>query len=317
MSKTIRIGTRDSELALWQAHTVQKKLNDLGYTTEIVAVKSQGDIILDKPLYELGITGIFTKTLDIAMINGQVDIAVHSMKDVPTALPQGIVQAAVLERANTLDILVHKGNLDFLTSAGTIATGSLRRQAQWWHKYPNHQVVDLRGNVNTRMQKLAESDWNGAVFAAAGLERLGFINGNQIKNPSFGGVGEALDWMIPAPAQGAMVVVAMANDEFTKDAVSQLNDIETEICTYIERQFLKTLEGGCTAPIGALARYDEEKDTIEFKGVLFSIDGKQKIEIEKSVDISEWKKLGFHSAQEILNTGGTELMTEIKKQLKK
>ena len=169
MSKTIRIGTRDSELALWQAHTVQKKLNDLGYTTEIVAVKSQGDIILDKPLYELGITGIFTKTLDIAMINGQVDIAVHSMKDVPTALPQGIVQAAVLERANTLDILVHKGNLDFLTTTGIIATGSLRRQAQWLHQYPNHQVVYLRGNVNTRMQKLAESDWNGAVFAAAGL----------------------------------------------------------------------------------------------------------------------------------------------------
>jgi hydroxymethylbilane synthase len=307
MSKTIRIGTRDSELALWQAHTVQKKLNDLGYTTEIVAVKSQGDIILDKPLYELGITGIFTKTLDIAMINGQVDIAVHSMKDVPTALPQGIVQAAVLERANTLDILVHKGNLDFLTSAGTIATGSLRRQAQWWHKYPNHQVVDLRGNVNTRLQKLAESDWNGAVFAAAGLERINLKPENYIN----------LDWMIPAPAQGAMLVVAMANDEFTKDAVSQLNDIETEICTYIERQFLKTLEGGCTAPIGALAEYDEEKDTIEFKGVLFSVDGKQKIEIEKSVDISEWKKLGFHSAQEILNNGGAELMVEIKNQLKK
>ena len=307
MSKTIRIGTRDSELALWQAHTVQKKLNDLGYSTEIVAVKSQGDIILDKPLYELGITGIFTKTLDIAMINGQVDIAVHSMKDVPTALPQGIVQAAVLERANTLDILVHKGNLDFLTTTGTIATGSLRRQAQWWHKYPNHQVVDLRGNVNTRMQKLAESDWNGAVFAAAGLERINLKPDNYIN----------LDWMIPAPAQGAMLVVAMANDEFTKDAVSQLNDIETEICTYIERQFLKTLEGGCTAPIGALAQYDEEKDTIEFKGVLFSVDGKQKIEIEKSVDISEWKKLGFHSAQEILNNGGAELMVEIKNQLKK
>jgi len=307
MSKTIRIGTRDSELALWQAHTVQNKLNDLGYTTEIVAVKSQGDIILDKPLYELGITGIFTKTLDIAMINGQVDIAVHSMKDVPTALPQGIVQAAVLERANTLDILVHKGNLDFLTTIGTIATGSLRRQAQWWHKYPNHQVVDLRGNVNTRMQKLAESDWNGAVFAAAGLERINLKPDNYIN----------LDWMIPAPAQGAMLVVAMANDEFTKDAVSQLNDIETEICTYIERQFLKTLEGGCTAPIGALAQYDEEKGTVEFKGVLFSVDGKQKIAIEKSVDISEWKKLGFHSAQEILNNGGAELMIEIKNQLKK
>ena len=114
MSKIIRIGTRDSELALWQANTVAKKLNDLGYKTQIISVKSDGDLLLDKPLYELGITGIFTKTLDVAMINGQIDIAVHSMKDVPTALPTGIVQAAVLKRANTLDILVHKGNLDFL-----------------------------------------------------------------------------------------------------------------------------------------------------------------------------------------------------------
>lgn len=305
--KTIRIGTRDSELALWQAHTVQKKLNDLGYKTEIVAVKSQGDIILDKPLYELGITGIFTKTLDIAMINGDVDIAVHSMKDVPTALPTGIVQAAVLERANTLDILVHKGNLDFLESNGTIATGSLRRQAQWLNKYPNHTVVDLRGNVNTRMQKLQESDWNGAVFAAAGLERINLKPGDYID----------LDWMIPAPAQGAMLVVAMADDDYTLDAVSQLNDIETEVCTYIERQFLRTLEGGCTAPIGALAKYNEEEDTIHFDGVLFSLDGKEKIEINKIVDISEWKKLGFYSAKEILDNGGTELMKNIKESLKK
>lgn len=303
--KTIRIGTRDSELALWQAHTVQKKLNDLGYKTEIIAVKSQGDIILDKPLYELGITGIFTKTLDIAMINGQVDIAVHSMKDVPTALPIGIVQAAVLERANTLDILVHKGNLDFLQGNGTIATGSLRRQAQWLHKYPNHKVVDLRGNVNTRMQKLNESDWNGAVFAAAGLERI------NLKPTDF----IDLDWMIPAPAQGAMVIVAMANDEFCKEAVGQLNDLETDICTYIERQFLKTLEGGCTAPIGALARFNE--DLIEFKGVLFSLDGKQKFEVEKSVSIGEWKKLGFTLAKEILDNGGAELMKTIKESLKK
>ncbi|WP_026714736.1 hydroxymethylbilane synthase [Flavobacterium daejeonense] len=305
--KTIRIGTRDSELALWQAHTVQKKLNDLGYKTEIVAVKSQGDIILDKPLYELGITGIFTKTLDIAMINGDVDIAVHSMKDVPTALPTGIVQGAVLKRANTLDILVHKGNLDFLESNGTIATGSLRRQAQWLNKYPNHTVVDLRGNVNTRMQKLQDNDWNGAVFAAAGLERINLKPGDYID----------LDWMIPAPAQGAMLVVVMANDDYTLDAVSQLNDIETEVCTYIERQFLRTLEGGCTAPIGALAKYNEEEDTIHFDGVLFSLDGKQKIEINKVVDISEWKKLGFHSAKEILENGGAQLMDAIKTNLKK
>ena len=305
--KIIRIGTRDSELALWQAHTVEKKLNDLGYKTEIVAVKAQGDIILDKPLYELGITGIFTKTLDIAMINGQVDIAVHSMKDVPTALPTGIVQAAVLERATTLDILVHKGNLDFLNESGTIATGSLRRQAQWLNKYPTHKVVDLRGNVNTRMQKLHDNDWSGAVFAAAGLERINLKPENYIN----------LDWMIPAPAQGAMVVVAMQEDAFSLDALSQLNDIETEIVTYIERQFLKTLEGGCTAPIGALARYNEEEDTIHFQGVLFSLDGKEKIEVDKVVPIEEWKKLGFFSAQEVLNNGGTKLMIEIKNKLKK
>jgi len=307
MNKTIRIGTRDSELALWQAKTVEKKLNDLGYKTEIIAVKSQGDIILDKPLYELGITGIFTKTLDVAMISGQVDIAVHSMKDVPTALPIGIVQAAVLERANVHDILVYKNNLHFLEEEATIATGSLRRQAQWWNKYPNHKVVDLRGNVNTRMQKLNENDWNGAVFAAAGLERINLLPEKFIE----------LDWMIPAPAQGAMVVVSMAEDTFSLNALSELNHIETEICTYMERQFLRTLEGGCTAPIGAIAKYDEQNDTINFQGVLLSIDGKQKLEIVKDVDVSEWKKLGFNCAQEILINGGTELMAEIKKQLKK
>lgn len=305
--KTIRIGTRDSELALWQAHTVQKKLNDLGFKTTIVPVKSTGDIVLDKPLYELGITGIFTKTLDVAMINGDVDIAVHSMKDVPTALPIGIVQAAVLERANTVDVLAYKGSLDFLEGSGTIATGSLRRQAQWLNKYPNHKVVDLRGNVNLRMQKLADNDWNGAVFAAAGLERISLNPENHI----------ALDWMIPAPAQGAMLVVAMGNDNFTLDALSHLNDIETEIATYIERQFLRTLEGGCTAPIGALAKYNEEDDTIHFQGVLFSLDGKQKMEVDKIVPIEEWKKLGFYSAKEILDNGGAALMAEIKSKLKK
>lgn len=307
MSKVIRIGTRDSELALWQANTVSKKLNDLGYKTEIVAVKSEGDIILDKPLYELGITGIFTKTLDVAMIAGKVDIAVHSMKDVPTILPQGIIQGAVLKRANTVDILVHKGNLDFLTGEGTIASGSLRRKAQWLSKYPSHTVEDLRGNVNTRMQKLKDNNWNGAIFAAAGLERINlkpteFIN---------------LDWMVPAPAQGAMLVVVMDNNDYIIDAVSQLNDLETEIATHIERQFLRTLEGGCTAPIGAIAKYNEKEDTIEFKGSLHSLDGKQKFEVEKVVPIKEWKKLGFFAAKEILENGGEALMIELRSQLKK
>jgi len=307
MNKIIRIGTRDSELALWQANTVSKQLNKLGYKTEIIAVKADGDIILDKPLYELGITGIFTKTLDVAMISGKVDIAVHSMKDVPTALPQSIVQAAVLKRGNVHDILVHKGSTDFLETNGTIASGSLRRKSQWLNKYPNHKVEDLRGNVNTRLQKLKDNSWNAAIFAAAGLERINlkpteFIN---------------LDWMVPAPAQGAMMIVAMENDNYVLDAVAQLNDIETEICTHIERQFLRTLEGGCTAPIAALSIYNEQEDTIVFKGNLLSIDGKQKFEIEKNVPINEWKKLGFFAAKEILENGGADLMKELRSQIKK
>jgi hydroxymethylbilane synthase len=319
VQKVIRIGTRDSELALWQAHTVQKKLNNLGYKTEIIAIKSEGDLILDKPLYELGITGIFTKTLDIAMINGQVDIAVHSMKDVPTALPIGIVQAAVLERATTLDILVHKGTLNFLDENGTIATGSLRRQAQWLNKYPNHKVVDLRGNVNTRMQKLNESDWNGAVFAAAGLERINLkpiltpaLSKGEGENRSFSYID--LDWMIPAPAQGAMVIVAMQNDDFCKDAVAKLNHKETEICTQIERQFLKTLEGGCTAPIGALAKINNNE--IHFVGNLLSIDGKEKLEIERTISLDNWTDFGKYCADEILEKGGAKLMKTIKETLK-
>jgi hydroxymethylbilane synthase len=305
MSKTIRIGTRDSELALWQAHTVEKKLNALGYSTEIIAVKSEGDIVLDKPLYELGITGIFTKTLDMAMLAGKADIAVHSMKDVPTALPKGIIQTAVLERANVYDLLIYKQNLDFLTADGTIATGSLRRQAQWLHKYPTHQVVDLRGNINTRMQKLNDNNWNGAIFAAAGLERIDLKPENYI----------TLDWMIPAPAQGAMVVVTLENDAFSTEAIAQLNHQETEICTHIERQFLKTLEGGCTAPIGALAKI--KNNSIDFEGVLFSLNGKEKHTIKKSCNFDSYKYFGQQCAEEILNTGGKQLMEVIRRELKK
>ncbi len=302
MTKTIRIGTRDSELALWQANTVQKHLEDLGYTTKLVPVKSTGDIVLDKPLYEFGITGIFTKTLDIAMLNGDIDIAVHSMKDVPTALPKGIVEAAILERANVTDILVHKG-LGFLENQGTIATGSLRRQAQWLHKFPKHDVVDLRGNVNTRMQKLANNDWNGAIFAAAGLERINLKPENFID----------LDWMIPAPAQGAMLVVAKEDDTFCLEALANLNHKASEICVHVEREFLRELEGGCTAPIGALAKIKE--NTIHFTGALFSLDGTRKIEIAKEVKVGNEQDFGKKCAQEILNNGGNELMKEIKEEI--
>ena len=299
MSKIIRIGTRDSELALWQANTVKEKLSVLGYKAILIPIKSQGDTILDKPLYELGITGIFTKTLDIAMIRGEIDIAVHSMKDVPTALPKGIVQTAVLERAETQDILVHKG-VDFLDTNGIIATGSLRRKAQWLHRYPKHKLVNLRGNINSRLQKLADNNWNGAIFALTGLKRINLLPKNVL----------VLDWMVPAPAQGAMMVVTMDNDTYCKDVLAQLNHTETEITTAIEREFLKTLEGGCTAPIGALATI--KNDSLSFTAVILSLDGSKKISVEKSISLNGISKFGKTCAEEVLRNGGKELMIEIK-----
>jgi hydroxymethylbilane synthase len=299
VKKIIRIGTRDSELALWQANTVKNELESLGYKTELVKVKATGDLQLDKPLYELGITGIFTKTLDVAMLNGSVDIAVHSMKDVPTVLPFGIVQSAVLERASEVDILAIKDSIDYNLPC-TIATGSLRRKAQWLNRYSHHKVAGLRGNVNSRLQKLEDSNWEGAIFAKAGLERIDKLPKNYID----------LDWMIPAPAQGAMVVVCLEKDTFCQEAASKLNDRTSQISTYIERDFLRVLEGGCSAPIGAVAKISYDK--IEFKGVLLSLDGLIKLDIEKTESLTNYKTLGKFCALDILKKGGKELMQAIK-----
>ncbi len=302
MSKTIRIGTRDSELALWQAKTVQSQLEHLGYHTELVPVKSTGDLVLDKPLYELGITGIFTRTLDIAMLNHDIDIAVHSLKDVPTVLPKGIVQAAVLKRGNVNDTLVFKKNEEFLSAKdATIATGSLRRKAQWLNRYPTHTIEDLRGNVNSRLQKLNDNEhWNGAIFAAAGIGRIGIRPDESIN----------LDWMIPAPAQGAIMITALEDDDFSKNACAELNHEETEICTTIERTFLNRLEGGCTAPIGALAKIKNEE--VHFKGVLLSKDGSKKIEVTRVEKLGKHEDMAVFSADYIIERGGKRLMDDIK-----
>lgn len=296
MSKIIRIGTRDSELALWQANLVKNKLEALGYETVLVPIKSTGDIILDQPLYELGITGIFTKTLDVAMIQGQIDIAVHSMKDVPTQLPKGMVQTAVLTRASSTDILVYAPHQKFIPSNGILATGSLRRKAQWLSKYPDYVMVDLRGNVNTRLNKLQHSNWVGAIFAQAGLERIQLLP-NQY---------EVLDWMIPAPAQGAMMVVAMENDSYSIEATQKLNDQNTQICTWVERQFLRVLEGGCTAPIGCLAEI-KEGDLI-VKAGLFSLDGSKKVLLDKFTKFTNYQNFGKEMAEEVLQMGGKEIL---------
>jgi hydroxymethylbilane synthase len=300
--RTIKIGTRSSELAMWQANTVSGQLEHLGFETEIIKIDSVGDIVLDKPLYELGITGVFTKNLDIALLNNQIDIAVHSFKDVPTKLPEGIVQAAILKRGDFNDVLVIKEDENFFThESAIIATGSLRRKAQWLYRYPNHTITGLRGNVNTRLQKLEDNDWDGAIFAAAGLKRLKLLPPQEkhIK----------LDWMIPAPAQGAVMVAALGSDEELLEICKQINDENTEICVGIERKFLQVLEGGCTAPIGALAMIWD--DVVKFKGVLFSPDGKNKIEFYKESPINNISDLGEFAANYILERGGKKLMREV------
>ncbi|MGV8947420.1 MAG: hydroxymethylbilane synthase [Lutibacter sp.] len=305
--KMIKIGTRASQLAFWQANLAKSQIEKLGYQAEVIGITSTGDEILDKPLHQIGGFGLFTKTLDNAMLRGEIDIAVHSLKDVPTDMPEEITQAAVLKRANTSDVLVLKNNADFLNNSekAIIATGSLRRKAQWLHKYPNHTVTELRGNVNTRLQKLIDNDWNGTIFAAAGLERIELLPKNHVM----------LDWMIPAPAQGAIMITTLKANTEILEICKQINHKETEITVTVERQFMKTLEGGCTAPIGGNAKIIG--DTIYFKGILIAIDGSQKVEVEKTVPFNEWKNLGKICAEEVLNNGGRALMEIIKAEMQK
>ncbi len=301
MQKIIRIGTRDSELALWQAKTVQQQLEYLGHKTEIIPVKSTGDLVLDKPLYELGITGIFTKSLDIALINDEIDIAVHSLKDVPTVLPKSITQAAVLKRGNSNDMLVFKENEEFLAQEDAIiATGSLRRRAQWLHRHPTHQIVGLRGNVQTRLEKLKSNDWNAAIFAAAGLERLKIKPDNAI----------SLSWMTPAPAQGVVAITALYESTEIIEICKELNDEETEMLAKVERDFLSILEGGCSAPIGALAYVKDEE--VHFKGVLLSLDGTKRIEVISKEKIGRHNYIAKECADFVLNRGGKEIMAALK-----
>jgi hydroxymethylbilane synthase len=236
------------------------------------------------------------------MLNGDIDIAVHSLKDVPTILPENIVQAAVLKRGNIKDLLVYKKNEEFLSQKDAIiATGSLRRRAQWLNRYPTHSIVDLRGNVNSRLQKLENNeDWNGAIFAAAGLGRLNIRPENSVN----------LDWMTPAPAQGAIMVTALKDDEEIRTICTEINHEETEICTTIEREFLNLLEGGCTAPIGALAFIKNEE--VNFKGVLLSSDGSRKIEVTRSEKLGNHQNIAKFASDYIIEHGGKRLMDDIK-----
>ncbi|HUC82280.1 MAG TPA: hydroxymethylbilane synthase [Flavisolibacter sp.] len=292
MQQVLRIGTRDSQLAVWQATLVQDLLKEAGIPSELVYMKSEGDIDTVTPLYALGVTGVFTKTLDAALLNNRIDIAVHSMKDVPTQLAQGIQQAAVLKRASHKDIIVYKDGTDFLedrNSVATIATGSIRRVAQWLHRFPNHCTENLRGNVNTRLRKLAESDWKGAIFAAAGLERIHLRPEKSVD----------LDWMLPAPSQGAIMVVCREGEEYAFGACQSFNDEATALCTTIEKEFLRVLMGGCSTPISALA--EVKGDVVSFRGNICSPDGADLIEVNLEKIKSESLHLGEEAARQLLN----------------
>ncbi|TMI85318.1 MAG: hydroxymethylbilane synthase [Bacteroidetes bacterium] len=300
MRKIIRIGTRESQLALWQATQVKDLLAQQDFESELVFIKSEGDIDLVTPLYEIGVQGIFTRSLDAALLNNRIDVAVHSLKDVPTQLPNGILQAAVLQRGPVNDLLVFK-NKDAQEKYAvgdtrfTVATSSIRRKAQWLNRFSRSVIYNLRGNVNTRLRKLQDEKWDAAIFAQAGLERIGLRPSTSV----------VLEWMLPAPAQGAIVVVCRNDDTFSMKACRYFNHTETEICTKIERDFLRKLLGGCSTPISALAEFKNEK--IFFKGNILSLDGSRKVEIEKSVDGQEANELGKLAAEELLRKGGEEI----------
>tara|TARA_B100001059_G_scaffold42834_2_gene34717 strand:+ start:27745 stop:28659 length:915 start_codon:yes stop_codon:yes gene_type:complete len=297
--KTLRIGTRDSQLALWQAHKVGDLMEGSHLKTQLVVTKSAGDLNLTQPIYAMGIQGVFTKALDIALLENRIDLAVHSLKDVPTQLPDGLQLVAVLERASASDVLVqtHKAHLQ---KASTIATGSLRRKAQWLHRYPHHHVVNLRGNVQTRMDKLFSSNWEGAIFAKAGLERVELL----------GSHFQELKWMIPAPAQGAIGVVCRAEDTELIELLKKINHQPTRECVDIERDFLRILEGGCSAPIGAHAVVAQDK--IQFKGGIFSLDGQIAATTLKEVQMADGKNLAAQAAEDVLSKGGHQIMRTIK-----
>lgn len=315
MQPQIRIGTRDSALALYQANTVKNLLQQKGFSSTLVHVKSEGDIDLKTPLYQMGVQGIFTRSLDIALLNNKIDIAVHSMKDVPTNLPEGILQVAVLDRGNPNDVLVphpkysnqnFSNTDDFFKVIGNekeviIASSSVRRRAQWLRKYPAHQLTNIRGNVQTRLLKLAESNWVGAIFASAGLERVEALPENAIQ----------LKWMLPAPAQAAIVVLSTSENAEVIAACDLINNKEVEMCTEVERTFLNTLMGGCTTPISALAEI--KGNEIHFTGNVLSLDGKRKLEITKAVNISEANGFGIDLANELKLQGAAEIIAAIKK----
>jgi hydroxymethylbilane synthase len=305
----LRIGTRGSALALWQTQRVGALLRSAGHETVIVEIKTTGDLAAEVPLARIGARAIFTKQIDDALLEGRIDLAVHSLKDLPTQLPDGIVIAAVGSREDPRDALVGRAPLRWsdLSHGAMIGTSSLRRRAQLLHARPDLVVTDLRGNVDTRLAKLdAHSEWSAIVLATAGLVRLNL--GHRI--------GERLppELMLPAPGQGALAVTVRQADTAVAAAVRRtVHDLATAVPVAAERAFLRRLEGGCQVPIAAHAEPTGGGGPLRLHGRVISIGGESMVEgheVGPARDEDEAAALGSALAERLLANGGGTILAE-------
>jgi hydroxymethylbilane synthase len=297
--KVLRLATRSSRLALWQANEVAARLLEKGVTCEIVPVRSTGDVDLVNPIYEMGVQGVFTRELDIALLNHDADIAVHSLKDVPVITAKGTTVASVLPRADVQDVLIHKGRIPG-SEKFVVATSSIRRRSQWLERYPHHETTNIRGNVETRIQKLMESDFDGLIMAKAAIDRL------DIKVPH----KLTLEWMLPAPAQGALAIACRSDDRSVINKIMKVNHEPTLTTVTAERDFLHQLKGGCSAPISAHAVINDDQMT--FTGAIHSLDGKKSVHVKRTFVRSDFSGAGRYCAEEVLNSNeGRMLLEEI------
>ncbi|CUH95740.1 Porphobilinogen deaminase [Propionispora sp. 2/2-37] len=305
MKKNLVIGTRGSKLALWQAEHVARMIAGKypNIQVELRHIVTTGDKILDVPLAKIGGKGLFTKELEHAMLNGEIDLAVHSMKDMPTELPEGLMLAAVTKRADPGDALVSPryGKLDKLPPGARIGTSSLRRKAQLLHYRPDFCICDLRGNLNTRMSKLETGDLDAIVLAVSGLVRLGWEEK----------ISQILPQHIclPAVGQGALAIETRSDDFTVREIVSFVNDPATATVVTAERSYLKKVEGGCQVPLGVYGTLTG--DSLLLSAVILSTNGKQKIEDQISGPAAEAAALGVKLAERMLAAGGREILAAL------
>jgi hydroxymethylbilane synthase len=306
---TIIIGSRGSELALWQAAWVRERLEknfpELKFQLEVF--KTKGDRIQETSLSAIGGKGLFTKEIDEALLDGRIDLSVHSLKDLPTEVPEGLLIGAVTERADLRDVFIshprrNYAGLSAVPKGGRIATGSLRRKCQLLHYRPDIEIVDMRGNVPTRLHKLDASDWDGMILALAGLMRLNLMDR----------VTEIIstDVLLPAVGQGALAVEVRAGDAQTRQIVSSINDWAAALSTSAERTLLKKLEGGCQVPIGAYARVENE--LFQMEAFIGSLDGKTLIRGSIHGSATEAEMLAETLAETLLEGGGEKVLKEIR-----